>query len=147
MLEIKQIQSLNECPAIAILFDAYRVFYKQESNIEGATQFLTERLAKKESIILVAFENQIAVGFTQLYPSFSSVSMKPLYILNDLFVIGEKRGQGVGDALLEAAEHKGKELSLKGMILETAQDNPAQRLYERKGWAEDKDYKHYGKFF
>ncbi len=147
MLEIKQIHSLNECPAIANLFDAYRIFYKQESNIEGAKQFLTERLARKESIILVAFENHIAVGFTQLYPSFSSVSMKPLYILNDLFVEEEKRGLGVGEALLEAAEHKGRESSWKGMTLETAQDNPAQRLYERKGWAEDKDYKHYGKYF
>jgi GNAT superfamily N-acetyltransferase len=147
MIEIKQIHSLESCPEIANLFDSYRIFYGQPSNIEAAKVYLAERLNRNESIILVAFYNGTAVGFTQLYPSFSSVSMKPLYILNDLFVIEEKRGLGIGEALLDAAENLGKALAWKGMVLETAQDNPAQKLYERKGWAEDKDYKHYGKYF
>ncbi|MFM2392465.1 MAG: hypothetical protein RLZZ546_442 [Bacteroidota bacterium] len=147
MVEIKRIQSTEECPSISNLFDSYRIFYKQESNLDGARLFLEERLAKQESIILVAFNEGIAVGFTQLYPSFSSVSMKPLYILNDLYVIEEKRGQGIGENLLDAAEKMGRELAWKGMVLETAHDNPAQKLYERKGWSEDKDYKHYGIYF
>jgi GNAT superfamily N-acetyltransferase len=147
MIEVNQINSLETCPEIANLFDSYRIFYGQPSNIEAAKVYIAERLDRKESIILVAFDNETAVGFTQLYPSFSSVSMKPLYILNDLFVTEEKRGLGIGEALLDAAENLGKALAWKGMVLETAQDNPAQKLYERKGWVEDKDYKHYGKYF
>jgi GNAT superfamily N-acetyltransferase len=147
MVAVKQINSIDDSPQVVNLFDAYRVFYDQASNLEGARKYLSERLANKESIILVATEGDIAVGFTQLYPSFSSVSMKPLYILNDLFVAAEMRGKGVGEALLKAAEEMGRELSWKGMVLETASDNPAQRLYERMGWTEDKEYKHYGKYF
>jgi GNAT superfamily N-acetyltransferase len=147
MVAVKQINSIDDSPQVVNLFDAYRVFYDQASNLEGARKYLSERLANKESIILVASEGDIAVGFTQLYPSFSSVSMKPLYILNDLFVASEMRGKGVGEALLKAAEDMGRELSWKGMVLETASDNPAQRLYERMGWTEDKEYKHYGKYF
>jgi GNAT superfamily N-acetyltransferase len=147
MVAVKQINSIDDSPQVVNLFDAYRVFYDQASNLEGARKYLSERLANKESIILVASEGDIAVGFTQLYPSFSSVSMKPLYILNDLFVTAEMRGKGVGEALLKSAEELGRELSWKGMVLETASDNPAQRLYERMGWTEDKEYKHYGKYF
>jgi GNAT superfamily N-acetyltransferase len=147
MTEVKQINSIDDSPQVVNLFDAYRVFYDQASNLECARKYISERLANKESIILVATEGDNAVGFTQLYPSFSSVSMKPLYILNDLFVTSAMRGKGVGEALLKAAEEMGRELSWKGMVLETASDNPAQRLYERMGWTEDKEYKHYGIYF
>lgn len=147
MVDIKQINSIDDCPEVAYLFDSYRVFYEKKSDVDGARAYLSERLSRKESIILVALADEVVVGFTQLYPSFSSVSMQPLYILNDLFVTAQNRGQGIGEALLDAAEKIGRELAWKGMVLETAHDNPAQRLYERKGWSEDKDYKHYGKYF
>lgn len=147
MIITKQIFTLEDCPAIAVLFDEYRVFYQQPSDVEGAKKFISNRLSNKESIVLVAYQDDEAVGFTQLYPSFSSVSMKPLYILNDLYVVEAMRGYGAGAALLHAAEQMGQSLHWKGMVLETAHDNPAQKLYERLGWSEDKDYKHYGKYF
>ena len=71
---------------LAPLFDGYRVFYKQPSDLEKATEFLTQRFQKNDSVIFMAFEGASALGFTQLYPSFSSVSMQRTYILNDLFV-------------------------------------------------------------
>jgi GNAT superfamily N-acetyltransferase len=147
MIYVKQIHSIDECPDIVNLFDAYRVFYQQHTDIDAAHKFIEERMKNKESLIFIAINNEKVVGFTQLYPSYSSVSMKPLYILNDLYVINAMRGHGVGTALLEAAESYGRSLQWKGMILETAQDNPAQKLYERMGWAEDATYKHYGKYF
>ena len=54
----------------AKLLDAYRVFYKQESDYKKALQFLTERFEKQESIVFVAENNHQLVGFTQLYPLF-----------------------------------------------------------------------------
>lgn len=124
--------------ALVSLFDGYRQFYKQPSDLEGSRRFLQERLSKGESVIFLAQSGGQARGFTQLYPSFSSVSMKRLWILNDLFVVPEARGQGVGEALLERARSFAIETGAKGLMLETAVDNtPAQRLYERLGWQRD----------
>ena len=53
MIQIKRAHQgrLNE---LVHLFDAYRMFYKKESNLEGAKHFLSERMQQKESIIFVA---------------------------------------------------------------------------------------------
>ncbi|NQX78147.1 GNAT family N-acetyltransferase [Gilvibacter sp.] len=120
------------------LFNGYRVFYKQESNPAAAKAFLQERFEKQDSVIFLAQdENGNALGFTQLYPSFSSVAMKRVYILNDLFVTPEARGQQVGTALLEQAKSFAQEQGARGLVLETGADNPAQKLYEKNGWTQD----------
>lgn len=126
------------------LFDAYRVFYKQSSDIEAARKFLAERFQKNDSVIFIAIssEEQL-VGFTQLYPSFSSVSMQRTYILNDLYVASEARKQGIGEALLEHAKQFAIHQGSKGLMLETAVENPAQKLYKRLGWKKDIGVQHY----
>ncbi len=116
------------------LFDQYRVFYEQTSNLEAAKAFLTLRIKQNESVIFMAYEGEVAIGFTQLYTTFSSVSMRPFYVLNDLYVNAEYRKKGVGEALLNCAKKHCLEKGYKGLALETAPNNPAQHLYERLGW-------------
>lgn len=128
---------------IVPLFNAYRIFYGQDHNEAGAFKFLSERLNKKESIILIAYENNIAVGFTQLYPTFSSVSLKATLILNDLFVREESRKTGIAKALLKEAKAYCIKNNYKGLSLETATQNPAQHLYEKLGWKKDVHVFHY----
>jgi len=129
---------------IVSLFDAYRVFYGQESDITAVEKFLSERFSKNDSVIFTAEDDfGKGLGFTQLYPSFSSVSMQRVYILNDLYVSEEARGQGVGEALLERAKQFTISEGAKGLTLETDLDNPAQKLYERLGWTKDIDVFHY----
>ena len=126
------------------LFDGYRIFYKQSSDLEAAKEFLTERFIKNESIIFMAFDNQYqALGFTQLFPTFSSVSIKRNYILNDLYVIPEMRAKGIGEALMNHSKQFALQNKCKGITLETTVDNPAQKLYERLGWKKDTDVFHY----
>jgi len=120
------------------LFDGYRIFYKQKSNKVAAKDFLYKRLTKNDTIIYLAYKDSKAVGFVHLFPSFSSVSMQPLYILNDLFVDSEYRNQGIGVALLNRAKELCIEKNFKGLALETAMSNPAQYLYERLGWKKEK---------
>lgn len=134
---------LADIDLIAPLFDTYRVFYKQESDIVKGSAFLQERFEKGENVIFFALHEGEPAGFTQLYLTFSSVSLQPFYILNDLFVAPKFRGQGIGEALLEHAKSFCKLKNYKGLALETATDNPAQRLYERLGWEKDEDYFHY----
>lgn len=125
------------------LFNNYRQFYGQESDIIGARMFLQSRIEKNESIIFLALEDEIGVGFTQLYPTFSSVTMEKFYILNDLFVSKAHRNKGIGERLLYQAKLFTADFKLKGLALETAKDNPARKLYERLGWARDTDFYHY----
>ena len=133
----------SHIPLIAPLLDQYRVFYKQTTNVKAATEFLGKRLSKGESIILLAFKGDQPIGFTQLYTSFSSVSLQPVFILNDLYVDVNHRGKKVGEELLLQAKAYCREMRYKGLALETSIDNPAQRLYERLGWKKDTDCFHY----
>ena len=124
--------------ALATLFDAYRTFYGQTPDLPLARQWLRERLRFGESMVLVAKRGGIAVGFTQLYPMFSSVRTARTWILNDLFVDAGARRKGVARALLDAAAAFAREDGAMGISLETSQDNAAARaLYRAAGWNED----------
>nr|WP_246580310.1 GNAT family N-acetyltransferase [Deinococcus aestuarii] len=123
------------------MFDGYRQFYGQASDPEGARAFLAERLDRGESVIFVALDGETALGFTQLYPSFTSVGMRRLWILNDLFVAPQGRRRGVGQALLARARRHGLETGAVRLTLSTATDNvSAQTLYEAQGWRRDEDF-------
>ena len=126
------------------LFDAYRQFYAQQADLEGARGFLVARVTKNESVIFLASESGQPVGFAQLYPSFSSLSMKRVWILNDLFVAMSARGQSVATALLRECKRLALETGAKGLELETMKDNlPAQRLYEELGWKRNEIFYRY----
>lgn len=127
---------------IAPLFDAYRQFYQQATDLNGARAYLTERLEGGESVVFFALlDDGTPAGFTQLYPIFSSTAMQRAWLLNDLFVAPVTRRAGVGRALLERAHAFAQETHAKELMLQTAVDNiPAQRLYESLGWQRDNDY-------
>lgn len=132
---------LDDVERITPLFDAYRQFYQQPSDIVAARNFLTDRLAHGQSIIFMAVAGEATLGFTQLFPSFSSVSLKRFWILNDLFVAPSARKRGVAAALLARARDLAIETEAKGLMLETARDNVvAQQVYERWGWVRDDEF-------
>ncbi|MGE7764995.1 GNAT family N-acetyltransferase [Peribacillus sp. NPDC096540] len=136
--------TLTELDSLTELFDLYRVFYEQTSNLEGAREFLKERLTNEESVIFMAFDGDNPIGFVQLYPSFSSVSMMRSWLLNDLFVKGNARKKGFGEKLLKAAITFAKETGAKGVSLETDKDNNnAQKLYEKIGFIRESNYFYY----
>lgn len=122
----------------APLFDAYRQFYNQPSDLALARDFLEARLWAEDSVVFLALEATgatEAVGFAQLYPSWSSVAAQPIWILNDLFVDPAARGRGVGHALLERCRRHAVETGAQRLVLETLAGNTgAQRLYESLGW-------------
>ena len=106
------------------LFDAYRVWYGKPSDKDAAHDFLLERMKSKESIIYVAEdENGKLVGFTQLYPIFSSTRMKRMWLLNDLFVQPESRGKRVSKILINEAKKLAKSNNACGILLETEKSN------------------------
>ena len=102
-----------------------------------------ERLERRECVIFVAERQGEEVGFTLLYPMFTSIGLRPTWVLNDLYVVPALRRQGVGAALLRKAREFGQETRADYLTLETAVDNPAQRLYEAEGWRRDDRFLHY----
>jgi len=114
------------------LFDAYRVFYGQESDPQAARAFLLERFLLRESVVFMAYSGETAVGFTQLYPLFSSTALKRVWLLNDLYVAPELRGQRVGELLIERALEHARLSGAARVELATAHTNlSGQKLYER----------------
>lgn len=124
--------------ALALLFDAYRQFYAQASDVPRARDWLRSRLRVGESVVLLARRGGALVGFVQLYPMFSSVRTAKTWILNDLYVEAAARRGGVARALLDAAATFAREDGAAGISLETTRDNAAARaLYRAAGWNED----------
>ncbi|TWT13335.1 GNAT family N-acetyltransferase [Planomicrobium sp. CPCC 101079] len=136
--------SLENLEGVARLFDGYRVFYKQEPDLDAARNYIEQRLENEDSVIFVVTDGEDYLGFTQLYPMFSSVSMKRLWILNDLYVAAEARKRGVGEMLMEKAKEFALETGAKSLNLSTAFDNhSAQRLYEKLGYRRDDEFYSY----
>ena len=135
----------TDLDALAVLFDAYRVFYEKESDPEGARRFLEDRLRKNDSVVFLAFDKDgKALGFTQLYPLYSSVRMRSIWLLNDLYVAPEARRRGVGHALMMRAQKFAAETGAAGLELATAKDNfPAKSVYHDLGWELDTQFDHY----
>jgi GNAT superfamily N-acetyltransferase len=129
---------------LALLFDQYRIFYGKESNRAEAENFLGERLQNQDSVIFVATEGSIIKGFTQLYPLFSSVRMKKLWLLNDLYVNELYRGQGISIALIDEAKDLCRKTNACGMYLETAKSNViGNALYPKTGFVLNDEHNFY----
>ena len=132
---------LSDIEALIPLFDGYREFYGRESDLRGAREFLLARFNHSESTLFIAHEAEVAIGFAQLYPSFSSASLARTFILNDLFVSESYRKNGVGKLLIAAAIEFAKSLGALRLTLATAVDNkPAQALYHSSGWKCDEQF-------
>jgi ribosomal protein S18 acetylase RimI-like enzyme len=137
---------IADIDAAAPLFAAYREFYGRPYDIEASAAFLTERLERDESIVLLARDGDQAVGFVQIYPAFSSTALAPIWILNDLYVDAEARGGGVVDRLLEAAAELAGEAGCVAIELATQHTNHrAQAVYDRHGYVVDEEFRHYEK--
>ena len=143
MLNIRK-ANLQDIPQLSVLFNDYRIFYRQAPDLALAETYLAARLQAQESVIFVAESAGELMGFTQLYPTFCSVACAPYFVLYDLFVAKSGRRNGVAEALLKAAADFAREQGAERLELATAIDNTqAQELYEKCGWELDQTFFHY----
>lgn len=126
---------IADLPQLAQLFDDYRVFYRKDSDLSAANDFIKERMLAEESVIFVHESGSDITGFTQLYPIFSSTRMRRIWLLNDLFIKPEFRGKGISKELIEAAKEHSRQANASGLLLETEQANKiGNRLYPSLGF-------------
>jgi len=131
--------SLEHLDQLVPLFDAYRVWYRLDSDKETAKSFLGNRIKNRESEVFLAMtDDGKAVGFTQLYPLFSSTRMKPMWLLNDLFVAPEYRSKGISKQLIDRAKELARATKAAGLSLETEKSNHiGNQLYPQTGFELD----------
>lgn len=133
--------ALSDLDDLAPLFDLYRVFQGRPSDPAAARAFLQARFDHGESVVFIAAEGKAAIGFAQLFPSYSSVALARVFILNDLFVHGSGRRKGVASKLLAAVEQYAWSLGAVRVTLNVARDNlPGQALYAAQGWTLDTQF-------
>lgn len=137
----------SDLAELHVLVEKYRAFYKQVENDKTAS-FLEQRIANDEAVAFIARVDGNAVGFTLLYPTFSTVSLSSIWLLNDLYVDESARGQGIATELMEVAESEAKKAGATRVFLRTANDNlPAQALYEGRNWVRDEVFRRYDLVF
>ena len=146
MTEISKANA-SDLPELHALVEKYRAFYKQAES-DKTLSYLEQRIANDEAIVFIARVNGAAVGFTLLYPTFSTVSLSSIWLLNDLYVDESARGNGIASELMDVAELAAKSAGATRVFLRTANDNlPAQSLYEGRNWVKDEVFRRYDLIF
>lgn len=134
----------SDTKELSVLFNNHRVLHKGHDDVKACEEYLSERIKNKESIIFVAENNNEIVGFTQLYPLFSSTNLKRLWLLNDLFVAQNHRGKRISVLLIDKAKKLCKETNAHGIILETDKSNiVGNKLYPKTGFKLDTEHNFY----
>ncbi|MBX9770611.1 MAG: GNAT family N-acetyltransferase [Candidatus Obscuribacterales bacterium] len=147
-LQIRRAE-LSDVEALLPQFNAYRSFYKMQPAADKARTFLTENISQDRSIIFVAVAKQPSgkesiVGFTQLYPRLSSLSMTYYMYLSDLYVDENCRKNGIAKQLMKQAEEYSIANGAIFIELQTENTNTnAQALYESLGYKQENEFRTY----
>lgn len=136
--------TINDLPRIVPVFDSFREYFKQERNPEAAEKFLFEKFEHGESVIFIAEQQDEIVGYAQMYPVFSSLTLQRVWILNDFFIIEGHRQKGLGKQLLAAVKDFALLTKSKGVELSVEHtNNRAWEFYEKQGFTMDEEFRYY----
>lgn len=138
---------LSDLDELVVLFNQYRVFQGKAPDLSAARGFLQARFNDGESIVFIAHEGQSPIGFAQVFPSFSSVALARIFILNDIFVHESGRRKGIASRLLAVVESYAWSHGAVRVTLNVDKDNrQGQTLYEAQGWSRDVQFYMYHRF-
>ena len=139
--------TLEHLDLLCPLFIKYREFYGELPFPDSSRDFLEKRLRRDESVIYLALskdDDNKVLGFCQLYPSFSSLSLRRVWILNDIYVAEDARRQLVADRLLQSAKKMAKQTQAGRLRVASSRDNlAAHKMYESIGFVEDQQFKNF----
>lgn len=138
---------LQELGELTPIVECYRSFSNKTPS-DRTEQYLRDRIVNDEVIVFIARQDGSPVGFTLIYPTFSTTALAPIWHLCDLFVTEQARGRGVAGALMEEAERAAREAGAARIWLRARHDNaPAQALYKGRGWAQNDVFRRYDLIF
>lgn len=92
--------------------------------------------ANPQAFSLLARLDGEAVGLANCFMGYSTFAAAPLVNIHDLAVLPDRRGAGIGKALLAAVEAEGLKRGACKVTLEVLSGNPARHLYAREGYGD-----------
>ncbi|MCW8197159.1 GNAT family N-acetyltransferase [Verminephrobacter aporrectodeae subsp. tuberculatae] len=127
---------------IAELFNDYRIFYEQASDLPASRAFIEKNLKQQRSkIFLLLDDNGTPTGFSQLYPAVCSLMLRTYYYLSDLYVVKSARRNGHARYLMNYITKHFTRDGAQRLTLDTATTNKiAQNLYESLGYEHEEVY-------
>ena len=128
--------TLDDVPVILDLIRALATYERAPNEVTATEKGLVEVLfgEKPAAEVLLAFENEAAIGFAVFFHNFSTWLGRPGLYLEDLFVRPEERGKGYGRALLERLAQIAKERGCGRMEWAVLDWNdPAIQFYRKLG--------------
>jgi GNAT superfamily N-acetyltransferase len=125
----------SDVEALVGVFDEYRAFYRQQPNATSVEDFVTERLERNDSTIIVAIDASSGepAGFVHLYPSHSVVRLRPSWILTDIYVASAHRGKGIARRLLHAASDHALKTGASPYPEAVSEDAPLRQMFDSLG--------------
>jgi len=140
-----QAASNADLPELSRLYVAYRVFYGEAADEKRAEAFISERVTRSLGQYFLAWNEgsteRSAIGFMHLMPSTNTLAMRPIWLVEDLYVDLSARGLGIGSALLRYAEDFARSTGAERLTLSTAHDNvAAQKIYQKLGYVRDEHF-------
>lgn len=140
---IKQ-AAIQDIPRIVPVFESYREYFNQKRDPIATDSFLFDRFEHRESVMLIAEVDDDVVGIAHLYPSFSSLSLQRIWILNDFFIIERFRSQGIGKQLIAEVKEYARLTKIKGIELSVEHTNTnAWAFWENRGFKLDEEFRYY----
>jgi len=138
----------SDIPLLLPLFDRYRFFYEQVSDVKACEEYLRARFSREESAIFIALEIQngevVALGFSMMYISFSTIGLKKFWSLHDLYVEEEYRKQGIAKMLINKCKELAMEDNPIGVVIESRISNQsAQHLFDSVGFVKEGEHYFY----
>lgn len=142
-LTIRQ-ATIPDLPKIVAMFDSYREYFGQQKDPAAVEQFLFEKFERLESVIYMAQLQDEIIGFAQLYPVFSSLTLQRVWLLNDFFIAEDFRGSGVGTQLFSTVKEFTLLTKSKGIELSVEHTNKkAWTFWEKQGFKMDEEFRYY----
>ena len=136
--------TIHDLHRLIPIFDDYRAYFKQERNPAKVESFLFERFEHRESVLFIAEDRDEIVGFAHLYPTFSSLSLQRVWILNDFFIMEHVRNRGIGKRLFREVEKFAAFTKAKGIELSVEHTNTkAREFWEKRGFQNNEEFRYY----
>lgn len=135
-IRIEPIADEEGFTAVLPLIADYQAFYEADDISEDRNRSYFARFVPPGDYgeILGAWDGDELVGFACIYWTGSSISAKEIALMSDLLVRADRRGDGIGNALIEACTAAARERGCAHIEWLTHIENrTAQRLYERTG--------------
>ncbi len=127
-----------ECQAAVVsLLDHYS--QHEMGNSQPLPEDVRSRLieglrAHPMSRVFLAYDTDQPIGIAVCFIGFSTFKAKPLVNIHDLAVLESYRARGVGTQLIDAVIEFANSLGCCAITLEVRADNPARKLYAKKGF-------------